>query len=389
MTPRPIDDVNMSVRVDRGEADVALLAETLMGARKREPRFWVSAQPAAPSERPSSTASQELRLAVAQLLATGVLRAIVDDGAGERRVLRDGRRAEGHAWSDALVDVSDPTFAQFSPLAFDWLWAVVHVALPLSERRARSTTTQPPNLSREERRQLGVTVPAACVTAFDDVFCVLAHEKLERLRLAEPIAAFLGRGLLASSPLLRLLAPHDAVDVDLAPSSLAALVRTPGHARLLELFGPRLARSWVAAVRGVWRTGEREGFVARCESVRATLAAYVDAVDAAGRLDLAAPVAAFVVQLPTVVPKDARERLVRLPGVVTMADRDVVVGALAGVVDVAGVVDAVDARLHAERYGDERYEEAQLWKAGLLACGYRAGREAVAVCARQLSGAVG
>ena len=112
------------------------------------------------------------------------------------------------------------------------------------------------------------------------------------------------------------------------------------------------------------------------------------AVTGQARLDLITPIAKLVAAIPELLPKDARARLLNRTGVTTMADRDRAVEALQGICDLALALDEIRARLQDERYGDARYEEAQL---GLRVLDdvLAPAREDVAAFTRSLSGTVG
>jgi hypothetical protein len=298
------------------------------------------------------------------------------------------RRARGRLWDAAL---NEGFSAHFSDMPFETVWRLCTVILPLAEKRlttARQATLA--ELSREERRLVTRARPPRAVTALDHVFCALAVENRAALRLPEVIDAPLRQGLVQASPLAALFcadearaadAGADAVDVD----ALCA----PDLVRLLEVCDDALAASLVRRLNSVWtRAADGDDFGRRCHAIARNVQALLRALDEAGRLDLVGPVARLVAALPDELPRDARARLLRLPGVTTMADRDRVVAALQGVVDLGVALDDIRARLQAERYGDERYEEAQL-ALRVLDDSYAPRRDDVAAFSRALSGAVG
>ncbi len=328
-----------------GEADVAIVAELLVG-KNRGARFWQ-----APS--PSSSPSPSLRLAVARVLSVGCLRFLLAvGGERERTVLRHGRRQRGRLWDAHLnVDV-DPSF---SPMAFSLVWNLATTVLPLALGRGEKSSLA--ELSRDERTTLkrALTLPAR--TAFDHVWCALALENCAALRLPDAVDVAVRRNLSASSPLCALLAPDDP---DRADVDVAALL-APSVVRLLEVTDSAIAAAFVRSLKQIWtRSLDAVEFAARCQAFTRLLLALVGAFDAHQRLDLLGPVARLLAAVPVVLPHDARARLLQRPGVTTMADRDRVVAALQGLCDVALVLDQLRGRLQGERYGDDRYDEAQL-----------------------------
>ncbi|MDP2340881.1 MAG: hypothetical protein Q8O67_07990 [Deltaproteobacteria bacterium] len=365
-----------------GEADVAVVAELLVGKNRGE-RFM---------QAPTSTVpSDTLRLAVARVLAVGVLRfCLASGGSRARAVLRPdangiGRRQRGRLWDASLnVDVD----AAFSPMAFDLVWNLSTIVLPLAQKRAEQSVLV--ELSREERRILKKAVLAPAHTAFDHALCVLALENRNGLRLPDVVDDAVRRGLLAASPWCALMiadepaGPGPAADVDV--DALCA----PGVIRLLEVADDVLAAAFLKRLRHLWsRSTDGKEFIARCQAFTRVLQTLLRALDESMRLDLLGPIARLVAGIPEALPKDARARLLLRPGVTTMADRDRTVVALQGICDLSLALDDVRARLQDERYGDDRYDEAQLTLRTLDDHLGPPQREAVAAFTRALSGAVG
>ncbi len=379
------DALTRPLRLPIGEADAALVAELLVG-KNRGDRFQV---PLSAGVVPS----QPLRLAVARTLSTGVLRFLLGaGGARPRTVLRNGRRVHGRLWDGPL---NSGMSATFSEMPFDFLIKLCTVVLPLSERRQETLQRSAlADLSRDERKSLNRAAPQQALTAFDHVFCALAVENRGALRLQEAVDAPLRQWLVQASPLAALFCAdearnpasdagegRDAIDVD----ALCA----PDLIRLLELCDDALAGALVRRLKSVWtRSADGDDFSRRCHAFARNIQTLLRALDEARRLDLIGPVVRLVAALPGELPADARARLVRLPGVVTMADRDRVVASLAAIVDVGAGLDVLRGRLVNERYGDDRYEESQL-ALRVIDEHYLPRRDALAAFSRALTGAVG
>jgi hypothetical protein len=361
-----------------GEADVAFVAELLCG-RVRGERFRIA---------PSSTVpSPTLRLALARTLATGTLGWLVDTGSRARTVLRQGRPLTGRPW-DAAVNVDDegvPFSLRFSAAPVTFLMNLgVHVLPLLSAAATPAAVAQAGTLAL--RALHARAWPAAATTTGDHVFAALAHDNAHRLGLGPQLEAAMRQALREASPLAALLAPAAAVDDDTVDAALPALLR-PDTIRLLELLEDRIAAAWADAPRAILGTGAGNTVIAGAARTVRRATQFVRVLDSARRLDLLGPVVALVAALPAVWTNDLRLRLLRLDGVQTMADRDRVVAALVGLADLASLLEDVRGRLCAERYGDDRFAEAQLVLA-VLRDRFVPQRDAIAAATDRLRGVV-
>lgn len=366
-----------------GDADVYLVAESLLGHRRGEG----FEQP--PS---STTPSPALGLALARLTAVGLQRFLLARGSerparvlrtrGERVVVTDG------ALSHNDDDGSDGTF----DLRCSERWAMgvfrlTRDLMPLVERRRgalESTMTGLGRTDRQRLRELFSIDASSTMGTGDHVAFACAHEHVGRLLLPSSFEVFVGRGLALSSSFAHL---HRLDDPECGAVDVAALLRPP-LVRLVELTGPGLAVTWSQSLRRIVQQGaDIDEVVARGRHLGRQLVALVRGLDGACRLDLLEGVVGFLAALPTVLPPDTRARLVRLPGVTTMADRDRVVAAVGAAFEVLDVVDEVARALAATRFGDERFVEARL-VAGLLLPLQRE-RAALDAARRALTGVVG
>jgi hypothetical protein len=389
-TPPPLDQTidldrarHVVVTLGPGDADAFLVAESLLGHRRGEG-----------FEQPPSTSSPSpaLGLALARLSAVGLQRFLLARGS-ERpaRVLRT--RGERIVVVDGALSLNDDDGGDG---AFDlrcgarWANGVFRIArdlMPLMERRRGGVERSLSGLGRTERqrlRELFVGDETTAMGTGDHVAFACAHEHVGRLLLPGAFEVFLGRALAQASPFAHL---HRLDDPECGALDVAALVRPP-LVRLVELCGPGLSTTWREGLRRiVQHAADVDEVVARGRHFARQLEAFVRGLDGAARLDLLEGVVAFIVALPTVLPPDTRARLVRLPGVTTMADRDRVVTAVGAVFAVLDVVDEVGRALAATRFGDERFVEARL-VAGLLEP-LRRERTAVDAARRALTGVVG
>jgi hypothetical protein len=352
---------HVSIALGPGDADVYLVAEALLGHRRGE---GFEQPPASPSPSPA------LRLALARTTAIGLQRFLLMRGSerpvrvlrrrGERVVLVDGALSENDDdGADGLIDLR---------CSERWVGGVYRVArdlMPLVERRRGALESTMSGLGRTDRQRLRELMAADASTTTqvgDHVAFACAHEHVGRLLLPASFEVFLGRAFATASPFAHLHRPDDP---ECGALDTAALLRPP-LVRLVELAGPGLASTWLEALRRLVQRGtDIDEVVARGRHLGRVLVSFVRALDGAGRLDLLEGVVGFLVALPTVLPPETRARLVRLPGVTTMADRDRVVSAVGAVFEIIDVVDELGRALAACRYGDERFVEARL-VAGLL-----------------------
>jgi hypothetical protein len=162
----------------------------------------------------------------------------------------------------------------------------------------------------------------------------------------------------------------DNTDIDDDDIDFTALVAPP-LVRAFELVAPGLSRTWVPQLLVFRRTMvDAKEVIAGSTAVVRRLRRLLRVLDDAGRFDLAGVFVTFARALPAALPVDTRAQLVRLPGVVTMADRDRVVAAVASGFDVVDDLQRRAEQIAASRYGDERWTEARLvrgWLAELHA----------------------
>jgi len=361
-----------------GDADVYLFALALLG-HKRADRFAVPPTSAEPSV--------DLQRALSQALPTALLR-FISSGGGERtgRVLRardgsmvavdvalSGRDDDG---ADGLFDVRLGTFPGS-------VFTLARDVMPLVDKRTANDLSVRA-LGRSERQRLRSSLPSAAVAMGDHIAAACAFVHLPKLSLPAPYDVLISRAFARASPLAALCALDDP---ELEPLDTAALLRPP-LVRAVELLVPTISTAVVRAAReALGRSQDGEDVRIRCAAVGAQLRRYVDGLDAVGRLDLVEPALALAVALPTLVPPELRGRLLRLPGVQTMADRDRVIAAVSGLFDVVDATYAAIGRLAQTRFGDDRTVEARV-VAGLTEPALAA-RPAVEAARRALTGVVG
>lgn len=335
-----------------GDADTWLVAATLAGQKRSE--RWQQA--------PTTTEpSPDLALALARTTTTGMLRFLVDQGAErDADVLR---RDEGGRVG--LVPVALSMGAAGLSLSLSvwprWVWALSTSIMPLAQQR-RSGADGSDGLMRREQQQTKQALSvrkADVVSVGDHVALAMAMNHLKQLELPGVLHDVVATQFARRSSLAALYhldnTGFDDDDID-----FAALVSTP-LVRAFELVAPGLARTWVPQLLVFRRTMIDAGeVIAACTAVVRRLRRLLRVLDEAERFDLAGVFVGFARALPAALPVDTRAQLVRLPGVVTMADRDRVVAAVALAFDVVDDLQRRAEQIAASRYGDDRWTEARL-----------------------------
>ncbi len=327
---------------------------------------------------------RELMEAGARRIARSVVRYLcVDEGWRERTWLRDGRRVSGRAWSPALGLGFTPRYTRASR-SF-WLGAAQH--LPVL-----SSVDATAEASRKAARVVRELVDADGTASGDWVFFAIAHASLRGFRLASSEELQLQRRLRLGSPLATLLYPDAGASREELRGQLARLVARE-NVRVVECVEARLARAWTAHAAQTWGSRQApDDLTARWGALGRTLHAWLDAIDGARRMDLARPLLRFADALaagPFSAGGEAvRATLAAAPGLKNLKERDALLAAAASVADVGARLLRRREELAAERYGDERYEEAQVYLRdadGTLT----PARRQVEGAARALSGVIG
>lgn len=279
----------------------------------------------------------------------------VDDGWRERAVIRDGARARGRLWDAHLTGDFSLRFTA-APRDF-WLRA----ARVLPELSALDGGASKP--ARRLSRLLSTLDGADRRAAGDAVFFAMVCDGLRGFRLTAVDESALVRGLCAASPLASIQRPDATVSRDELRARFAALV-DPACVRAVECLGGRLVARWNRAFEDTLRTtAAAPEQTARWRALADTLHAWLDTLDASLRMDLSAPLArhaAWVFTVPFAGGVEAaRAAVAASVRIRDLTERDAL---LAAVSDVCGLYARLLKRRDAlalERYGDDRYEEAQ------------------------------
>lgn len=327
-----------------------------------------------------------MRLA-ARHMAVAVARWMVEGGgAKERSVLRADKRESGRVWDESLMGGWAPAFSVRS-IDF-WLGATRNIPLLDAERAAVVDG------SRKKKRVLKEVLPAGEGGRDGDwVFFLLAHRAIPGFALAPEDERQVLRALRRASPLAGLFALDLQEDSDALAAERVSWLFASGTVRLLECAQDRLERAWEQALVSLWsRSDTVPNLLPLWKSAGRALKAYVAAANAARRCDLLRPLLRLLAEIPAKVMTgggDAvRRRVIQLPGWTSIKERDEMLSVVRAVTDLGARMNRLREEFVLERYGDERYEEAQLFLRA-YAEEFNERRVAIDDLSRALSNAVG
>ncbi len=303
----------------------------------------------------SQLAARHIAVAVARWMTEG-------GGHRERSVLREQRRESGRVWDQALVGDWAPSFSKAS-VDF-WLGAARN--LPALDAERSAIASDGPG-ARKKRRVLKEILPVAEGGRDGDwVFYLMAHRAVPGFALAPEDERQVLRALRRASPLAGLF----ALDLQEESSTLAAervsWLFAKGTVRLLECSQDRLAKAWEQSLLSLWsRNDTVPNLLPLWKSLNRALASYVAAADAARRCDLLRPLLRFLAVIPARVMLGggdvARAKVIALPGWTSIKERDEMLSTVRSLTDLGARMNRLREEFVLERYGDDRYEEAQLF----------------------------
>ncbi len=372
------------------EGDALRVAEVLVGKHRG----------ALPAKITLEAPSPALCEAVGRTIAASCLQMLLSSGGAElRTVLREEpaaegrvamRRRTGRLWDPEMNELFDVRFGRASR-SF-WV-ATTNKLVSLSHRKRRPTNPTEAAVTREDRKVVKDVVPDAFDGVGDLLFLALAHENAVALGLPPALEDALRHELRMASPLALLLAPDDPDVDDRTLRGLLHTLTAPAPIRCIECLDKTLVEGWLVRFRmAVIHSADRGEFMGRLRAFARVLRTWVTLLDGAGRMDLSRSVVRFLAEIPMrglPMGLDIRNHCLRLGGTTSISQRDEALRALAEVLDVRLLVDDARARLGAERYGDERFEEAQLFLRMIDADLPAERRGPLDAMARTVSGAVG
>jgi hypothetical protein len=302
-----------------------------------------------------------------------------------RTVLRDGRRVAGSVFEPELGSGFDLRFTE-STARFAEQAARQLPLLSAVEGPARKAGTG----KRQLRDMLIVTGNAPG----DWLFFALVEENLPRLALSQEALTAIVPRIRQCSPLAFLLGLGGSGQLTDTHDRLRRLL-APSAVRLVECLDELFAQRWRAALaleRGLAEAAvvSHDAFVRRWTNVSQVLHAWLAVLDEHRRLDLARAQMGALADWAVALAHRPDLRLSVRSWSLSRSVRDLEQAAEA-LASAVSLVDALDGRadeMRAQRYGDERYEEAQLFLQD-HALIVEPCREELRGMARQLRGLIG
>ncbi|MFO0628003.1 MAG: hypothetical protein U0325_20680 [Polyangiales bacterium] len=333
----------MQLSHDEGRCLLAL--DALLGTTALPARFAVLGADA--------RSSSVLRVGAAHMARASLRWLVHGGGWRERAVLRAGRRARGRAWDATIAG----DFAlRFTRASLD-LWTHGMEVIPALRDEEDA----------EARRSLRARLRRGGVAKASGDHLLAAMALDARLGLAAADERVRVSALRRMSPLAAALRPDGGWEPAMT-AALRVLLGGP-DARIVECGQDRLADAWVRAAAGAREAGGRDDATRAWTALGDVLRAWCEVTDGLGRLDLARPAAValarIVDDLAAVGADGVREHLRPREPVRAIAARDAHYAAARGVLEVGEDLLRRRAVLAQERYGDDRYEESQVFLAAV------------------------
>lgn len=316
------------------------------------------------------TVSPTLAYVMADRIARRCLQELVVRGGGrEHSVLRDGLRASGRIYDEALLGDFDFRFTECSRklaevIALDLIGASIHW-------QQRQRTSAPSAVSPRNHRKMAREWLLTANTAPGDwLFLALVEANLPKIPLPPDLAAEIVSRIHSASPLAWLLSLAGAADMPAALSRCRPLLR-PEAVRLLECTVDLQHERLAGALGALWRTqispppsSNTEPslpLLQRWSAVGRQLSGLVAALEEHRRLDLARPLMSALAGLAEELPDQPKLQMQRRVATRSAQALSALCEGIASALDALTPLLQARDRMRAERYGDDRYEEAQLF----------------------------
>lgn len=304
----------------------------------------------------------ELVEVAARRMAVACTRLLSETGWQEQTVLRGGRRVRGRIWDPRI---NDGFRLRFTAASYE-LW--IQTTQRLTEVARDTEVVEGGGSSKRARRQIRKIIKIAETDTGDWLVYALAVRHLERGHIPAEIREDFTRRLCLGSPLATLFAldPRLQDSQHTLAAHLDLLFEGPA-VRLLECIPELLAEQWAGQVEATMRHLPGEARAARVGAAALVLEGYVERIEARRRLDLARPLCDALARLLAGAwagdPAATIRKLLADAALPAHGQRDLLRRALARIAGLGERLWALREAMARERYGDRRYEEAQLYLA--------------------------
>ncbi|MGB1013874.1 MAG: hypothetical protein ACPG4T_07060 [Nannocystaceae bacterium] len=296
----------------------------------------------------------------AQRLLMTSMRVLVEQGGRrEQTVLKGGRRVRGRIWDPEVLDELKLEFTE----ATHGLWLGLCTSL---ESFSRSGLQAGGGAVRSIARVARKAVRTRATASGDWLVYTLFLLNLDKTSISHELQHEFRRRLAAGSPLARLFHLADP-NARYFPDNIARLepLMAPHTLPMCTCLGDLLVDTWSSRVEAIWKTPDNGDFRVQCAMADRLLRAYLHLLQVHQRLDLAAPLMRLVGCLVTEVlpgsPDHERHRALAIHPPKSMAEREQTLVAASRLFDFVPKLSALRDELCQERYGDPRYEQAQVF----------------------------
>lgn len=337
------------LRVTPGEARALEVLDLML--RGRQVRIAVDV--------PTQLRSEVLDVGAQRLLMTSMRLLVEQGGRREQTVLKDGRRVRGRIWDPGVLDDLKLEFTE----ATHGLWLGLCASL---EDFSRSGLQADGGAVRSAARVVRKAVRTQTTASGDWLVYTLFLLNLDKTSISHELQHEFRRRLTAGSPLARLFHLADPKARKL-PDTIARLkpLMDPQSLPICTCLGDLLVDTWSSRIAAIWKTHDNGDFRVQSAMADRVLRAYLHLLQVHQRLDLAVPLMRLVGCLVSEVlpgsPDHERRRALAIHPPKTMVERDQTLTAASRLFDFVPELSALRDELSQERYGDPRYEQAQVF----------------------------
>jgi len=308
---------------------------------------------------PTSLRPEVVEVGAQRLLMTSMRLLVEQGGRREQTVLKDGRRVRGRLWDPGVLDELKLEFTA----ATHGLWLGLCASL---EDFSRSGLHAGGGAVRSTARVVRKVVRTRGTAPGDWLVYTLFLLNLDKTSISPELQREFRRRLTSGSPLARLfhLADPEARTLAHTVERLEPLMSRQSLP-MCTCLADLLVDTWSSRIAAIWQASDNGDFRVQCAMADRLLRAYLQLLRTHQRLDLAVPLMRLVGCLVSEVlpgsPDHERRRALAIHPPQTMDERDQTLLAASRLFDFIPELAQLQGELSQERYGDPRYEQAQVF----------------------------